>query len=199
MFLLILKNIPISVNKRLSELSSSEDMFKQSTSQYQEALNKSGYKHKLKFNPPREKVRRQRSRKVVYYNPPYSQNVLTNIGKEFFKLIDQHFPVGHILHPIINRNSVKLSYSCLPNVEKIISNHNNKILKDEEEQGQCNCVPDTCPVQGECQTSGLVYRATVTTGENTTFKYVGLTEGTFKERHRKHLSNFRTRNRNNRS
>ena len=77
--------------------------------------------------------------------------------------------------------------------------HNNKILKDEEEQGQCNCVPDTCPVQGECQTSGLVYRATVTTGENTTFKYVGLTEGTFKERHRKHLSNFRTRNRKNKT
>ena len=69
------------------------NMFKQSTNQYQEALYKSGYKHKLEFNPPREKVRRKRSSKIVYYNQPYSQNVLKNIGKEFFKLIGQHFPV----------------------------------------------------------------------------------------------------------
>ena len=34
-------------------------------------------------------------------------------------------------------------------------------------------------------------------GQNTEFKYIGLTEGTFKERYRKHLSNFRTRNRKN--
>ena len=47
----ILKNIPISVNKRLSELSSSAEIFRDSVRPYQEALDKSGYNHKLNYLP----------------------------------------------------------------------------------------------------------------------------------------------------
>ena len=46
----ILKNIPLSVNKRLSELSSSEEIFNDSVTKYKTALNKSGYSHKLKYS-----------------------------------------------------------------------------------------------------------------------------------------------------
>ena len=46
---LILKNIPKSVNKRLTELSSSEEIFNQNVKPYQEALQRSGYQDKLKF------------------------------------------------------------------------------------------------------------------------------------------------------
>ena len=109
----ILKNIPVSVNTRLSELSSSEEVFNNSVKDYQKALENSGYKHKLQYRVKENLQRRHRQRKIIYYNPPFSKNVSTNIGKEFFKLIDQNFPEGHKLHPIINRNSVKLSYSCL--------------------------------------------------------------------------------------
>ena len=137
----------------------------------------------------KEKLKRQRNRKIVYYNPPFSCNVETNLGKEFFNILDQNFPAGHILHPIINRNTVKLSYSCLPNVQQIISKHNGKLLRTEENTDQCNCGPDNCPVEGKCQTTGVVYKATVTmpTGQNPEFKYIGLTEGTFKERYQKQL------------
>ena len=32
----------------------------------------------------------------------------------------RHFPKKHKLHQIFNRNNVKVSYSCLPNVSNII-------------------------------------------------------------------------------
>ena len=48
----ILMNIPLSVNKRLSSISANEDVFNQACPIYQDALDKSGYDFKLKFNPP---------------------------------------------------------------------------------------------------------------------------------------------------
>ena len=48
----ILTNIPLSVNKRLSCISSNETVFKEAISPYQEALNKTGYQHQLIFDPP---------------------------------------------------------------------------------------------------------------------------------------------------
>ena len=51
----ILRNIPSSVNKRLSELSASEEIFKNAVPQYQEALDNCGYSHKLVYSPPKKK------------------------------------------------------------------------------------------------------------------------------------------------
>ena len=47
----ITKNIPEAVNRRLSALSSSEQMFQSVSPTYQEALKQSGYDYKLEFNP----------------------------------------------------------------------------------------------------------------------------------------------------
>ena len=47
----ILKNIPKSINRRLSNLSSNEQVFKSVAPKYQEALDKAGYKFKLTFKP----------------------------------------------------------------------------------------------------------------------------------------------------
>ena len=44
----ILKNIPLAVNKRLSAISSNEEMFNHAAPSYQEALNRSGYNVPLK-------------------------------------------------------------------------------------------------------------------------------------------------------
>ncbi len=38
-------------------------------------------------------------------------------------VIDKHFPPNHKLHKIFNRNTVKISYSCMNNVKSIISTH----------------------------------------------------------------------------
>ena len=94
---LILKNIPISVNKRLCEISSSEEIFQQAAKPYQEALDKCGYSHKMEYAPPetrQSQSKRRRKRKIIWFNPPFSRNVETNIGKQFFKLLEKHFPKG---------------------------------------------------------------------------------------------------------
>ena len=47
----IIKNIPLSINRRLSSISSNDKVFNENIKQHQEALGKSGYDHELKFDP----------------------------------------------------------------------------------------------------------------------------------------------------
>ena len=121
----ILKNIPVNVNDRLSRLSSSKEIFDAAAPIYQKALNESGYDHKLEFQdmsgslsmePKRSK---NRSRKVTYFNPPFSLNVETNVGKEFLKLI-KTFPKNNVLRQIVNLNCIKLSYRTSKNMSSEI-------------------------------------------------------------------------------
>jgi hypothetical protein len=37
---------------------------------------------------------RTRSRRVIWFNPTYSVDVKTNVGKEFLLLVDKHFLDG---------------------------------------------------------------------------------------------------------
>ena len=191
----ILKNIPLSVNKRLAELSSTEEIFNNSVKEYQTALDKCGYSHKLEYTPVTYRVnRRSRKRKVVWFNPPWSKNVKTDIGKAFFKPKEDHFPENHILRPVINKNSVKLSYSCMANVGSIISQHNRKVLMGAENTPTvCNCENGECPVEGKCGLKGIIYQATLKYDGDKKDTYVGLTERKFIERHKEHLTNFENR------
>ena len=36
--------------------------------------------------------KRNGARNIIWFNPPYSQNVKTNIRKTFLKLVKNHFP-----------------------------------------------------------------------------------------------------------
>ena len=77
------------------------------------------------------KRKKKRRRNIIWFNPPYNTSVTTNIGKQFLKLIDIHFPKDRKdkLYKIFNRHLVKLSYSCTPNMKTIVTAHNTKILK----------------------------------------------------------------------
>ena len=111
--------------KRVSEISYNEDEFKKAIPLYNEALKNSGYASSLTFQQEQPKRKsRARKRNVIWFNPPHSDRVKTNIGKEFFRLLSKYFPSHHKLRKIYNKNSVKLSYSCMPNVATIISSHN---------------------------------------------------------------------------
>ena len=88
----ILRSIPEAINRRLSAISSDKKAFVETVQPYQEALTKSGYKFKLNFKPPEERKKRTRNRNVVWFNPPYSCNVATNIGRKFLRIIDESFP-----------------------------------------------------------------------------------------------------------
>ena len=47
----IIKNLPKSINRRLSNISANEEVFNASVKVHQEALEKSGFKLKIKFEP----------------------------------------------------------------------------------------------------------------------------------------------------
>ena len=96
----ITKNIPLAVNKRLSNISSTEAIFEEAKKPYQEALDKAGYEHKLKYEPsePQPQRKKCRKRKITWFNPPFSKNVATNVARDFLRLIDSCFPTGHLLH-----------------------------------------------------------------------------------------------------
>ena len=100
----ILENIPKSVNRRLSKISANEEIFNTAAPPFQEALQKSGYSFKLKFEAPEKKTRKNRNRKrnETYFNPPYSLHVKTNVGKLVLNIIDKCFPAGHILKKVMN-------------------------------------------------------------------------------------------------
>ena len=199
----IIKNIPESINKRLSSISSNEATFNAAAPTYQKALDNSGYQYKLNYNPtqnPDSKpntTKRKRKRNITWFNPPFSDNVTTNIGKQFLNLIDKCFPKGHQLHKILNRNTVKVSYGCMPNIQQIISSHNKSIVKknntEETPKPNCNCRKDNvCPLNGNCLESGIIYQATVKRNDNSEKEtYIGLTDNTFKTRYNGHTCSFR--------
>ena len=116
---LVLKSIPNGINRRLSRISANKAIFDAAIPPYQEALAKSGYKDKLEFVPPENLPTKKKTRKraVTWFNPPFSANVSTNVGKEFLKLIDTAFPPNNPLHKLFTRNTVKISYKCMPNMD----------------------------------------------------------------------------------
>jgi len=135
--------------------------------------------------------------------PPYSMNVDTSIGRTFLNLIDTCFPASHHLHKLLNRNTIKISYSCMPNMKQMISAHNKNVLnKDNPEDTKpqlCNCRRNNiCPLNGECLTSGVVYQASVTRQDNKKEDtYIGLTDNSFKTRYNSHNSSFRNESKRN--
>ena len=120
------------IEKRINRLYKNEKIFKNSISAYQNALNDSNFKHKLKYSEnknPQTKKKANRPRKIIYFNPPFCQSLKTNIGKIFFQFINKHFKNNEALNKIINRNNCKISYSCMNNIKVIIQKHNKKNSK----------------------------------------------------------------------
>ena len=114
----VLPQLPKSISKRISKI------FKQSVLIYEKALKDSGFNEKLVYNKENtsneQDEQKKRKRKLIRFNLPYSNTVNTNVGKLFLKLVKQHFPKGHKLHKIFNKNTIKVSYSCLKNVVSVL-------------------------------------------------------------------------------
>lgn len=67
----ILKNIPENINKRLNSISSSKKVLDASILPHQKALDESGYKYKLTYNPqPAQKRNKNCQKRVIWCNPP---------------------------------------------------------------------------------------------------------------------------------
>ena len=106
----ILKQLPKSIEKRLSSLSSSKEIFEETAPYYEQHLSNCGYKEKLNYRDPTPQnliTKRKRQRNILWFNPPYSKTVKTKIAKLFLQLIKKHFPKEHKFHKIFNRNTLK--------------------------------------------------------------------------------------------
>ena len=196
----IIRNIPISINKRLSNISASKEAFDEAAKVYQADLTAKGYAHQLEYEPNNQasSPKRNRSRRISWFNPPYSKNVKTNVGAKFLKMISKNFPPSHPLNKILNKNTVKVSYRCMPNLKSHIDKHNTQLLNQGNNQVEpsCNCQVNNrgnCPIPGRCTTPSVVYRATIRRHDNCSVDcYTGLTGDKFKTRYNKHQSDIRT-------
>ena len=196
----IIRQLPAAINRRISDILCNKEEFDKAKPPYEKTLKFSGFTENLIYtsyntSTPTKKNRR---RNVTWFNPPYSKNVQTNVGKDFLNLIQKHFPPNHKFHSIFNKNNVKVSYSCTENMASIIDKHNKKITSNDPTgppQKECNCrKKEECPLDNNCLSTNLIYNARVTTDEDTTGKnYIGLTEGTFKQRFTQHKLSLQNR------
>ena len=67
--------------------------------------------------------------KIIWFNPTFCKLENINIGKYFLKLIDKHFNQNNILHKILNKKTLKISYSSTKCFFEIINNHNKEIIR----------------------------------------------------------------------
>ena len=136
---------------------------------------------------------RRKNRNITWFNPPYNIEAKTNLGKEFLKLVDECFPPNHKLSKIINRKTIKVSYSTTQNMQKLISGKNSKILSKEENiSRKCNCPKNaTCPLNGQCLENNIIYHAKVTQRNQRNRNYIGLASTDFKARLGVHKQTFK--------
>ena len=85
----VLKQLPKSIEKRVSENSSNIDVFNESIHTYNDALIKSNFREKLTYkastskNIFEENQKRKRKRNIIWLNPPYSKTSKQMLEKPF--------------------------------------------------------------------------------------------------------------------
>ena len=180
----------LSVKRRLSKLSSNEKIFNNSIPTYQEALIKTDYNHKLTYQKYDQNKNNsdRRKRQIIWFNPPYSKNVTTKVGKFFLSLSDRHFPPLHKLRRLFNCNNVKISQNCL----KLLCPSLSVVRRT------CNLINiPQCPLQRQYLNNNILYQASITPiGENSETKvYYGICEATFEQGYANQKELFNHRNR----
>ena len=168
----ILKNIPSQSIRGSPRYLLTKNALITLKSSIRKLSTKSGYRYNLSFNATLNqspRPLRNTKQNITWFNPPYSKNMETNVGKCFPSLIDMHFPKSNPLHKIFNRNTLKLSYSCMGNIKTIISNHNKAVISkstrtyNQTKKSYNSRKPNKCPMDGNCNVESIIYQAEVTT------------------------------------
>ncbi len=89
----IKKELPKMIEERVSNLSCSREVFENESKPYMDALHQAGYTERLEFNPSNQNSdkKKTRSRKIIWFNPPFSETVKTKVEEKFLSLIEKHF------------------------------------------------------------------------------------------------------------
>ena len=97
--------------------------------------------------------------------------------------------IGYI--KIFNRNTVKVSYSCIQSMSKIYKGHNSKVTFTPCNQlTLCNCrVKGEYLTDGKCETVDVVYHCRVTSPKPQKI-YFGLAEKKWKQRYYNHKNSI---------
>ena len=215
----IIKQVPKAV-------SANEEIFRKGSKMYIDALKSSGYKKNFTYKEEKvpngnnnkeinkENRRKNRNRKIIWFNPPFCRLTNINIGKYFLKLVDKHFKHGNKLQKISNRKTLKICYYCTKNISQIINSHDKNITKNFQDQinirnnknnnnnnnnnnncikKECNCKPrEICPMNGRCNLNNVIYQAIIYPKEEITDKktYIGLASTKWKQRFLNHKFTF---------
>ena len=188
--------MPKTINERLSRNSFNEEVFNSSKYQYVKALRDSGHTNfELKFNKTRNNhTKRNRQRDIIWFNPPFSSAVSTNVEKSFLQLLRHHFPPSNKLHKIFNKTTVRLSYCCIQNVASMIRSWsiNKKLINTSIKNTlPCNCrKKHECPLDGKCRAENIVYKYVAPVHGYLNKVYLGTAEGDFKQRFYNHRMSF---------
>ena len=111
-------------------------------------------------------------------------NVATNVECSFLNLINKYFPLHHKFSKIFNRNNMKISYSCMPNMKSRINMLNKKVTKAKPsaQPRTCNCISKSkCPLNNKCL-------------RNRNKIYCGISEIKFNSRYANLRKSFKNRN-----
>ena len=167
------------VSRRISDISCNKEYLDNAAHAYNNALKSSGFNENIEFTltPP---SKRNRNRKIIWFNLPSTVNVKTNIGRIFLRLIDKHFPRYHKCGSLFNRNNIKISYCFMPNMASVIQSQYTILLKDPAPTDikQCSCHQKPVgPLDKKCLSGYLVYNASVDRlNNNETKHYYGTCE-----------------------
>ena len=111
------------------------------------------------------------------------------------QLFKKNFSKEHKFYKIFNKNTLKLSYCCMPNIKTKINVHNTDILRNTplKNAKQCKCQQkENCPMNGACLEESLIYYATISSHDKN-YKpklYKGSCETSFKKRYSNHKKSF---------
>ena len=86
----VLKQITAAISKRISINSSNKQIFQKAAPCYNNILKNCGYKEKIQFQEyehQQTQPRRNWSRNIIWFNPPSSSNVETNVARKFLELV----------------------------------------------------------------------------------------------------------------
>ena len=116
-----------------------------------------------------KRKRKSRRQNITWFNPLYSQNVSTSIGRRFCTLIRKHFPRNSKLSKIFNTNTLKLNKlqlhaqygSCDQSTQQLDPSgwEDHQVGKNYASGRSCNFrVKEDCPLKGTCQVQSVMYK-----------------------------------------
>ena len=85
----VIRQIPLSIESRLSTLSFSEKILQEASPPYQKALQNSGYRHTLTYKRPENdnnstninKIKQNRKRQIIWFNPQFNLKFNPHVNK----------------------------------------------------------------------------------------------------------------------